>query len=193
MVIAIEGLPGAGKTTSTELLAGRLDADALIETTADHPFLASVYAEEGRHDLQVELAFLVLHFGGYRTASREKVTVCDFSPVKDLLFAWDMLRGVDLEIFERLYDRLYEGHPAPDVVLFLDLPPEACLARVRARGRSFEAGMTLERLHRMYELYLNYLPKLGANVQRVPLLPGPSPEEVADRLIDTLRDVPSLR
>lgn len=192
MLIAIEGLPGSGKTTSTRLLAERLGASAVTETTADHPFLKSVYEDEDRHDFQVELAFLLLHFGGYRAINRGSLAVSDFSPVKDLLFAWDMLRGHDLALFEQVYERLYDAHPPPDVVLFLDLPPADCLDRVRARGRDFEASMSRERLDRMHSHYEQHLDKLGLEVLRIPLGPGPTPEEVVDMLLGALNDCRSV-
>jgi deoxyguanosine kinase len=187
MVIAIEGLPGAGKTTAATLLGERLEATVLVETTADHPFLEFVYDDRSRHDLQIELAFLVIHFGGYRLLDREGISVSDFSPVKDLLFAWDMLKGEDLEVFERAYERFYADHPLPDVVLILDLPPEECLARVRRRGRDFEQGMTLERLERMHALYREHETSLGQQIVRLDVPPHLRRDEVTDLLLANLK------
>ena len=185
-VVAIEGLPGAGKTTSAKLLAERLDAAPLIETTADHPFLDAVYVDDDRHDLQIELAFLLLHFGGYRSAPREGLVVSDFSPAKDLLFAWDMLRGDDLDLFERLYEKLYSDVAEPDVALFLDVPPEVCMDRIRQRGRGFESGVTVERLHRMDALYREHAERLGSEVFRVSVGLSDGPAEVVAALVSTL-------
>src|SRR5687768_11692140 len=153
MVIALEGLPGSGKTTSAGLVAERLGARALTETTGDHPFLQQVYDDSDRDDLTVELTFLIVHANPYRRLDRSGVTVCDFSPAKDLLFSEDMLCGDDLRLFEDVYERLYLGHRLPDVAVYLKADPRLCLDRVRERigadpSRAFELGMTLERLRR---------------------------------------------
>jgi deoxyadenosine/deoxycytidine kinase len=189
VIIALEGLPGSGKTTSTKLLARRLGAQALTETTADHPFLDSVYVKEGRFDLEVELAFLLLHFGAYRKIDRQALTIADYSPVKDLFFAWDMLTGGDRAVFEQTYEHLYSHHPRPDVVLFLDLSPEECLQRTQARGRSFEGGLDLERLRRMHELYLAHRNELGDKVVSIPLHLGLTRTNVADQLVEALQEL----
>jgi deoxyadenosine/deoxycytidine kinase len=174
------------------MLAKRLGAAMLIETTADHPFLDAVYVDDDRHDLQIELAFLLLHFGGYRSAPRDRVVVSDFSPAKDLLFAWDMLRGDDLRLFERVYEKLYSDVTQPDIALFLDVPPEVCLDRIRRRGRSFESGVTLDRLRRMDALYRRHTDRLGGKILRVPVGPGHGPAEVVEALASALADASTL-
>src|SRR3954452_24806790 len=137
MVIAFEGLPGAGKTTSAELVGRRLGAVTLRETTGDHPFLDSVYDDERRYDLEVELAFLLLHAGPYRRIERGRVNVTDYSPAKDVLFARDMLGGEDLDLWMRTYEHVYRDQPLPDAVVFLRVSPDECLRRARQRGRAF--------------------------------------------------------
>ncbi|MEA2275774.1 MAG: hypothetical protein QOC78_734 [Solirubrobacteraceae bacterium] len=166
MVIALEGLPGVGKTTTAGLLADRLAAKAVLETTADHPFLHQVYDDDDRDDLTVELTFLIVHANPYRRLDRSALTVCDFSPAKDELFAQDMLAGEDLRLFEEVYARTYRAHPLPNVAVYLRADPGLCLERVQERmrrepTRSFEAGMTLERLRRMEERYDDALQRLG--------------------------------
>lgn len=187
VVIAIEGLPGAGKTTSARALARKLGIPALIETTADHPFLESVYDDADRHDLETELAFLLLHFHGYRTRARQHgIVISDFSPAKDHLFARDMLTAQDLEVFETVYAQLYRDESLPALALYLDVPPEECLRRIRGRGREFEAGLELDRLVRMRQLYVAHLATLADRVVEVVIGPEDTPDEVVARLSDTL-------
>jgi deoxyadenosine/deoxycytidine kinase len=198
MVIAIEGLPGAGKTTTAGLVAQRLAARAVMETTAEHPFLNQVYDDGDRDDLTVELTFLIVHANPYRRLDRSLVTVCDFSPAKDKLFAEDMLRGDDLELFMETYSRIYRGHRSPDVAVFLRVDPQLCLERVRQRmridsRRAYEAGLTLERLRRMETRYEEGLDRLGRETLVCNVPPDLSQNGVAGSVVDTLKGrVPAL-
>jgi deoxyadenosine/deoxycytidine kinase len=191
VIIALEGLPGAGKTTSAVLLGERLDAGVVCETTQDHPFLSTVYDDQARHDLQVELAFLLLHSAAYREISVDRNVVTDFSPVKDLLFAADMLAEPDLALFESVYHQLYSGQSIPSLVAYLDVSPEVCMDRVRRRlssdgRRSFEQGLELVRLQRMQERYEARLSDLGERVLRLPIPAELSETQVADQLVELL-------
>jgi deoxyadenosine/deoxycytidine kinase len=191
MVVAIEGLPGAGKTTAAGLVAARLGVPALRETTGDHPFLQQVYQDEKRDDLTVELAFLLVHGNAYRLLDRSKMTICDFSPAKDLLFAEDMLDGEDRRLFESLYGHLYRGVSLPEIVVYLNVDPAICLDRVRHRmqlepGRAFEAGMTLGRLQRMEQRYRAGVSRLGQVGITLDIDHDLGPADVAERIVDHL-------
>jgi deoxyadenosine/deoxycytidine kinase len=179
MLIALEGVPGAGKTTSTRLVSELLGASALVESTGVHPFLDSVYDEENRFDLEIELAFLLLHAGAYRRIDRSRTTIADFSPAKDVIFAEDLLAPADFELWLGVYDRLYAELPPPDLVVFLRLPPEVCLERIGTRGREFEHGLTLGRLQRLEQLYEQNLDGLADRTVVLDLTAEECPDQVA--------------
>jgi deoxyguanosine kinase len=188
MVIALEGLPGAGKTTMASILAARMNSDVLRETAGDHPFLAQVYEDGNRDDLSVELAFLLVHANPFRRIDRRRTTVCDFSPAKDQIFAEDMLEDEDLSLFESVYSHLYDGHPLPDLTIYLRAEPSLSFERVQARmeedpTRVFEAGMTLERLNRMAGRYESALETLGQRTITYSVHSDRSIEETADDLV----------
>lgn len=192
MVIAFEGLPGAGKTTAARRVAGILGAEPLTETTANHPFLNQVYDDSNRDDLTVELAFLIVHANPYRRIRRSEVTVADFSPAKDQLFAEDMLDGVELSFFEEAYKVVYTGHKLPDLVIYPRAEPELCLQRIHKRleadpRRQFEAGVTLERLERMQRRYEKALARLGDKTLVYDIADGASERTVAEALATMLR------
>jgi deoxyguanosine kinase len=192
MIAAVEGLPGAGKTTTTGHVAERLGASAVRETTGDHPFLSQVYDDQSRDDLTVELAFLIVHANAYRPVDRARTTMMDFSPVKDLLFAEDMLTGSELEFFRQSYNLLYEDHPPPDLVVYLRAEPELCLDRIRKRyerdpRRLFEQGLTLERLRRMFDRYEAGMHRLGCRVVAYDIDSRAHEDDVADGVASIFR------
>jgi deoxyguanosine kinase len=169
VIVALEGLPGVGKTTTAQLLAGELGADSVIESTHNHPFLESVYRDGHRHDLEVELAFLLLHANAWRSIDRSVTTVTDFTPVKDLLFARDTLANEDLRLFEAIYERLNDGSGPADLVVYLRGSPALALQRVRRRyehdeHRRFEEAMEFDRLERIEAQYDAHRDQLGARV-----------------------------
>lgn len=188
MVIALEGLPGSGKTTSARLLAQELGAAVLCETTQDHPFLETVYDDARRYDLNVELAFLLLHNAGYRRVGSETTAVSDYSPAKDLVFAEAMLAGRELDLFVELYEQLYAGYRPPKLVVYLDASPELCLQRITERlrtdrSRAFEAGMDISRLRLMQSLYASRSAELGETVKRLAIHPEDTVDDVVENLL----------
>ncbi|HEY4809656.1 MAG TPA: deoxynucleoside kinase [Solirubrobacteraceae bacterium] len=194
MIVAFEGLPGAGKTTTARMLAARLQTACVIESTHDHPFLDSVYRDDARHDLEVELAFLLLHANAWRAIDRDAVTVTDFTRVKDLLFARDMLTvAEDLDVFKRAYSRLHQGSADADVVIYLRASPELALERVRGRykldsHRLFETSMELERLRRIEAQYEAQHDDLGRRVLDLELAELLQPDEDAQNSKDRVAD-----
>jgi deoxyguanosine kinase len=191
MVIALEGLPGAGKTTTSARLGELLGAEVVQETTGQHPFLAQVYDDLARDDLTVELAFLLVHANPYRRIDRAVETVCDFSPVKDMLFAEDMLRNRELEFFGHAFETLYAGHALPDVAVYLRLTPAVCLERIERRmradsARRFEAGLTAERLERMLKRYEQSLQRLAKHCIAYDVDPAADEHDVAHSLAELL-------
>lgn len=198
MIIALEGLPGAGKTTAVGRAAKCLRAIPVCETTGDHPFLAQVYDDARRDDFTVELAFLLVHANAYRRIPPDRRVLCDFSPVKDQLFAEDMLTNREREFFMTTYEFIYRGHRIPDLVVYLRAEPELCLERVRSRlnqnrTRSFELGMTLDRLSRMRDRYEATVDRLGDMTLIYDVVDGKAEDEVAKDLVELLLPIVDSR
>jgi deoxyguanosine kinase len=178
MYIAIEGCIASGKSSTAGLLAESLGYAQVKEQTAQHPFIAQFYADPERFAFETELAFALIHYHQLHQLQGADL-VADFSPTKDIVFAEMNLSGRELEMFMSLYQMLSERTPQPDIAIFLDLPVEECRRRCIARGRSFEAGIKIEYLHRLRARYLDSVERLGTEVKVLEVHPKESQDDVA--------------
>jgi deoxyguanosine kinase len=132
--IAIEGPIGVGKTRLAERLAGRLDANVVLEDT-ENPFLADFYNDRPGAALQAQLFFLLnrhRQLSGLRQADLfQHSTVCDYLFDRDKIFAYVNLDDNELFIYQRLYDLLLRDVPAPDLVIYLQAPTDVLIRRIR--------------------------------------------------------------
>jgi len=134
--IAFEGPPGVGKTALAERLAARIDAALVLEET-ENPFLGDFYADRPGAGFQSQLFFLLTRHR-QQEASRQadlftQATICDYLFEKDRIYAYLNLDDNELFIYQRLYELLAREVPPPDLVVYLQAPPELLLKRLRGR------------------------------------------------------------
>lgn len=164
LLIVIEGIDGAGKTTLANSLATRLRAECGVEVVASKepthgPWGTQLRAtaQTGRLSPEEELRLLVL--------DRQQHVAELIAPA---------LAGGKIVILDRyLYSNIaYQGAeglppgeavranafaPAADLVLYLDVPVAVGLGRIRARGdvaNRFETADNLERVRRLFDAHL---------------------------------------
>ena len=187
LIISLEGLPGSGKTTTAELLAGLVGMDYAHERSATVPFLEDFYSDVERYTFETELCFVLVHYHQYRDL--QQPTVLDFSPVKDLVFADVNLKGREFDLFRSIYDYTSGACPLPDFAVFLHLETDHLLDRIAERGRSFETGFNPSYLKAIGTGYLGRYEELGKTVARIDVSREDSREDVATAVRDTLVDV----
>jgi deoxyguanosine kinase len=179
VIVALEGLPGAGKTTTAKLAAEAIGSTYIHERSADHPFLDDFYRDIERYKLETELCFVLLHYHQYRDLDRDQLVVLDYSPVKDLVFADLNLEDADHELFEAVYARTSGSVPIPDVAVFLDLDLEHIAQRVRDRGRDYERDIDPVYLAGLRDAYDQRRAQLGSRVERLTVTPAMTRDDVA--------------
>lgn len=140
MYIAFEGPIGAGKTTLAKALANRLSATLILEKFEENPFLADFYASKDRWALPMQLWFLYERHKQLRALDpASRPIVADHTFIKNRVFAQTLLRGRELDLYERISSELSIAIRMPDVIVLLDATDNTLLTRIRSRGRDYEA------------------------------------------------------
>lgn len=185
MWLAIEGVVGAGKTTTSSLIADASGLTEVRERSEAHAFLADYYADPARFAIETELAFMLIQLREMKRRDRVVETaVSDFSPAKNLVFARMWLPPEDLSLLEAIEARLWRGLPSPDNVVYLDVPSPVCMERIQRRGRPYELGLSVADLDRIKAQYEGSLASLGRQVSVLKLTGAEQPGEVVALAMD---------
>ena len=158
--IVVEGPIGVGKTSLAKRLADSFDSDLILEQAHENPFLERFYRNRRTAALPAQLFFLF-----QRARKLEELRQSDlFSPVrisdflfdKDRLFAELNLNTDELSLYEQVYETLELDPPTPDLVVYLQAPPNVLLHRVARRGVSYEQFIDATYLTRLGEAYARF-------------------------------------
>jgi deoxyadenosine/deoxycytidine kinase len=160
--IAIAGNVGVGKSTLVTRLAAALGIPGILEDAEENDFLVPFYEDESRWAFHVQVGFLQLslrdHEAIQRHGGRGVLERC--LDEHHEVFAAELARsGIltpsEFAMLGELHSSIRAHLPArPDLLVHLTADSEELLRRVRARGRSFEAGISssyLAALNRAYE------------------------------------------
>jgi len=140
-IVSVEGCMGAGKTTLVNFLSDELGVEKILEQTYQNPFIDEFYSGANVR-LETELTFLLQHYSLLKKARRkDSLVLADFSIEKDLVFARRNLTQDEFRIFRNIYDFVVDSVGTSDMVIFLEVPIEVLLERVRLRGRSYEVNI----------------------------------------------------
>jgi len=201
--VVFEGGDGSGTSTQIELL-GRKFAEPGGKTPVFHPAAEPTDGEIGRLIRRALKNSPALHPGtlaGLFAADRNEhlfapdgiiercrrgeLVVCDRYVLSSLAYQ-------GLECGEELPRRLNLGFPAPRLLLFFDLDPDAALERVSSRSSLdiFEIPEFQRRVRKRYLSLLNEYRDAGVTVEIVDA--SPEPEKVALAVWSAVSKMPIL-
>jgi deoxyadenosine/deoxycytidine kinase len=159
--IVVEGPIGAGKTTLVKRLAESFQCDLMLEAPEENPFLERFYREGKQAALPTQLFFLfqrAQQLQGLRQNDlfRSQALVSDFMLDKDRLFAQATLDKDELELYDKVFEKMSLEAPRPDLVVYLQAPADVLMQRVRRRSNPIEQGIEQEYLKRLCDAYTEF-------------------------------------
>lgn len=166
VVIWVEGLIGAGKSTLTDRLSKAMDLRPVYEPVDDNPFLDRSYRDPRRWVFPMQVFLLNRRWAMHRLAAAESAVgrgaVVDRGLPGDRVFmSMHVEEGnVDGDMwrtYEELYETMILGTPTPSVLLYLDVDPHTAHARMVKRARGAESGVSLRYLVQLHDHYQRML------------------------------------
>lgn len=158
--VVVEGPIGVGKTSLARRLAEKTGAATLLEKPEENPFLAKFYQDPLRHALSVQLFFLFQRINEVRDLAQMDMfrssTVADYLFEKDALFARLNLSNDEFALYQNIYQGLAPQAPAPDLVIYLQAPPETLIDRVWKRAHAWERPISEDYLTRLAQAYSDF-------------------------------------
>lgn len=160
ILVAFEGIDGAGKTTQARELAAALERAGIPYVTTKEPTSGPWgvkirnSAKAGRMPIEEELAAFLAdrreHVAELITPALDAGKVVIIDRYYPSTVAYQGARGLDRD--ELL--RLNAFAPKPDVLLIMDIAPNVGLARVRSRGDVADLFEKEDELARAREIFL---------------------------------------
>ena len=72
------------------------------------------------------------------------------------MFASVTLSGDEYQLYQRLFNIIYQTLPQPELILFLYSPIDKLIENISKRGRAYEQNISPDYLQKIQDTYLNY-------------------------------------
>ncbi|MGB9561416.1 MAG: deoxynucleoside kinase, partial [bacterium] len=122
--IAIDGVPGLGKTKFAEFLARKIEYLFIGEPVGENPFLNRFYDAKERYAFQTELFFLINRLRLHRKLMYPVLfngVVTDFTLVRSQIYASINLNEFEYKLYKDFLNELKKGIDEPEAVFFFML------------------------------------------------------------------------
>jgi len=177
--ITIIGPIASGKTTASQFLAETLDLPLLdADLYETNPFLPGFIEDNSRWSFATELFFTLARIKKLKSV-KEMLTKSSIIVDSGLIMSHQVytknhlvqgtMTAAEWEFFTQIVEDYRSNQPTPDLVIHITASPNIQLERIKARGRSFESGYTLEYLESITDRLTEYTESL-ANIPGTTLL-----------------------
>ncbi|MEL7539029.1 MAG: deoxynucleoside kinase [Pseudomonadota bacterium] len=165
--IVVEGPIGVGKTELAKKLAEHYDCGALLEQTAENPFLERFYRSGHAAALPTQLFFLFQRAAQIEELKQSDlfrpIRIADFMLDKDRLFASINLDRDEYALYGQVFEKMAIEQPVVDLVVYLQAPVDVLLARIARRGIDYEALIDRVYLEQLSDAYARFFYEYDAS------------------------------
>jgi deoxyguanosine kinase len=158
--IVVEGPIGVGKTSLARRLAESFDAELVLESSEDNPFLEAFYRSRRQNALPAQLFFLFQRTRQLEALNQadmfSPIRIADFHVFRDQLFADLNLDADERQLYQQIVDKLDFDVPTPDLVIYLQASVDALMARIAGRGIDYEHTMDRQYVEQVADAYARY-------------------------------------
>lgn len=160
MVIVIDGVVGAGKSTLVQKLSEKLNIPIYFElqnqTTLN--LLEEFYKDKKRWSFTLQIHFLNERFRMIKEIHRNGGGILDRSIFGDRIFAsmlnedgW--MTDEEFETYTTLLHNMLEHSKNPDYLIYIDCDLETAMKRIKVRGREMEQAVDVNYWNRLNQKY----------------------------------------
>lgn len=169
MHIAVAGNIGSGKTTLTRLLAKSYGWTPKYEEVDYNPYLTDFYNDMQRWSFNIQIFFLNRRFKDIVEIDKSNETIIqDRSIYEDArifapnLHSMGLMSTRDFDNYSSLFNLMASLVKAPDLLIYLKASIPTLVSQIQKRGRDFEAGIRIDYLKGLNDLYDNWIEDYNA-------------------------------
>lgn len=165
-MIVLAGVIGAGKSSLTSILAEHLGSQAFYEGVEENPILPLYYQDMKRYTFLLNVYLLNTRLSQINKAVQIPNSVIDRSIYEDkLFFKMNTDAGTadktEYDIYFSLVDNMLEDIPntpskKPELLIYISVPYDVMLKRIKKRGREYEQITTDPTLADYYQRLIKY-------------------------------------
>lgn len=160
MFIAIAGNIGAGKSSLTEILSERYALEPVYEAVDENPYLEDFYQDMRRYAFHSQMFFLAKrleqHLNLVNPGNRiiqDRTIYEDAAIFARNLYEDGVMDARDFRSYRQMYEAIGRALRPPDLLIYLKASLPTLRARIRQRGRGYEASISDDYLARLNTLY----------------------------------------
>jgi len=163
MIILIDAVVGAGKTTLSEKIGKKLNIPIYYElqNKSTMNLLEEFYKDKNRWSFALQIHFLNERFRMIKEISKAGTGILDRSIFGDRIFAQMLnedgyMTNDEFSTYSTLLDNMLEHVSKPDLLLYIDCDLDTAMKRIKGRGREMEQSVDSVYWGRLNEKYNNW-------------------------------------